>query len=319
MIKALYLWPAVLLFAQVWFVRRFKWDGWMIPVLAWFAFTGVCFLAWNHHSAVVNDTSLFTRGAKPTSHLGVSALFSPDFYRAQIIGRPKMWLGFLGALLYLVGLWAAWTGRAGWKPTSMVLLVVIPPTYLLAFSNMNRPHDYYQLIITPFLAIVAGHGLRWLLSRRSIPGATGRASLLATAAVGLVVAAGVFSYLVWLHQPRRDAYKERLEQLCAGKVEPWAPGMIFVAYQISSAPLDHDVPEFLYAAKLWGYGHTVASLAQAKLLFEKYAPTFPRLDSVVFYGTECPVWMPATRFHLSVKDDQNRFYLFQRVSPRVSE
>jgi hypothetical protein len=315
MIKALYLWPAVLLLAQVWLARRFKWDAWMIRVLAWFALTGVCFLAWNHHAAGVNDASIFTRGAKPTSHLGMSALFSPDFYRAQIIGRPKVWLGFLGALLYPVGLWAAWRDRSAWKPTSMALLVLIPPTYLLAFSNINKPHEYYQLIITPFLAMVAGHGLRWLISGRSIPGAPAAARLAATGAVGFLVAAGVFTYLVWLHQPRRDPQKERLERLCAGKVQPWAPGMVFVAYQISGAPLDHDVPEFLYAAKLWGYGHTVASLAQAKLLFDKYAPAFPRLESVVFYGTDCPVWMPATQFHLSVKDDRNRFYLFQHVSP----
>jgi hypothetical protein len=136
---------------------------------------------------------------------------------------------------------------------------------------------------------------------------------LSEAAVGLIVAAGVFTYVVWLHQPRRDAQLERLQRLCEGKVQPWAPGMVFVAYQISGAPLNQDVPEFLYAAKLWGYGHTVGSLAEAKPLFEKFAPAFPRLESVVFYGTECPSWMPAGEYRLSVKDDRNRFYVFQNV------
>jgi len=311
MIKALYLWPAVLLFAQAWLARRFKWNAWMIRVLAWFALSGVCFLAWNHYAARVNDASLFTRGVRPTSLLGMSALLSPEFYRGQIIQRPKVWLGIPGAVLYLVGLWAAWRDRSKWRSTSMALLILIPPTYLLVFSNINKPHDYYQLIITPFLAIVAGYGLRRLLAQGALAEARASARLAAAGAVGLLVAAGVFTYLVWFHMPRRDAQRERLEQLCAGKVQPWAPGMVFVAYQISGAPLHQDVPEFLYAAKLWGYGRTVASVADAKLLFDKYAPAFPRLDSVVFYGTDCPAWMPAKQFRLAVMDDSNRFYLFQ--------
>jgi hypothetical protein len=319
MIKALYLWPAVLLFGQVWLARRFKWDAWLLRITAWFVFAGACFLAWNHYAAGVNDASPFTRGIRPTSLLGISALLSPDYYVTQILHRPRFWLGILGAVLYPVGLWAAWSDRSEWKRSSksllILVLVLIPPTYLLAFSNINKPHDYYQLIITPFLAMVAGYGLRWLLARWPLAGAPpATARRVAMGAVGVLVAAGLFMYLVWLHEPRRDARLEQLEQFCAGKVQPWAPGMIFVDNQLGGLPLDHDVPEYLYAARLWGYGHTVEGLAQAKVLFDKYAPAFPRLEAVVFYGSECPAWMPADQFRLSAKDDRHRFYLFQQGS-----
>ncbi|MEO6034315.1 MAG: glycosyltransferase family 39 protein, partial [Verrucomicrobiota bacterium] len=159
MIKALYLLPAVLLLLQQLMARRFRFDRRILQVGVVFAVAGACFLIWNHHATVVNESSPFTDGVKPTSLLGFSALLAPEFYNAFLLHRPKRELGLIGLLLYPIGLWAAWFHGRKWPHfRSLLLIVLIPPTYLLCFANINRPHDYYQLIITPFLAIVSGYG-----------------------------------------------------------------------------------------------------------------------------------------------------------------
>ena len=322
MMKALYLWPTVLLFCQAVIVRRFKLDLRITGIIAVFVAAGGCFLAWNNYAGKVNSASPFTTaiygvagGLKPTSQLGFSALISPVYYYFQLLIRPKWWLGVLGVLLYPVGAMAAWKGTGERARTAVLwLLILVPPTYLLLFANINLPHDFYQLIITPFLAIVSGYGLRWLGMRataRFPKFGSARDATLAGAGVVLVVVA-VLTYCVWIRAPRVDAPNLKFQQLCAGKFDPGAQAMIFVTPSVSGGPRTSNLPSYLYAARLWGYGKIVKNDEEARPQFEQLAPAFPRLEYVVFYGTEQPKWLPES-FHLRIQDDNQRFYVFQRV------
>jgi 4-amino-4-deoxy-L-arabinose transferase-like glycosyltransferase len=320
MMKALYLWPAVLLFGQAVIARRFKPNRRIVGIVAVFAAVGACFLAWNSYAGRINRASPFVEavsgvsgGIKPTSHLGFSALLSPNFYYTQIFHMPNWWLGALGTMLYPIGLLAVWRKTCEGARTSILwLLIVVPPTYLLLFADINA-QEFYSLIITPFLAIVSGYGLRWLglLAVAKFPKLGSAADAMLAGAGAALVAASVLIYCVWFRAPLVNAQLLKFQELCVGKFEPWAPAMLFVARDIGGADSSPNIPEFLYAARLWGYAHLVNSAEEARPKFETLAPVFPRLEFVVFYGIKPPEWMPRS-FHLEIKDDSRRFYVFQR-------
>jgi hypothetical protein len=315
MIKTLYLWPVTLLLLCAVGTRRIKFDWGTVRLFSVFAIAGSSFLLWNRYAAVVNDQSAFSRGLQPTSLLGFSALVDPKYYVTMIIRRPKWWLGPLGALLYPFGLWAMWRERRNSpRPDVLLLLVLIPPLYLLLFSFINRPHDYYQLIITPFLSVVPAYGLAWLAKR--MPSLTaesdviGRFSFPALCAIFLVAAP--LTYLFWFHGGQPDPRIVLFDRLCAGKVAPGSSGMLFVAIDYCSSPPDSHIPEFLYAAHLWGYGRVVPNDNRARAYFEQWAPEFPKLDYVVLYGTDLPNWLPPRVFALVSEDVDHRLYIFRR-------
>lgn len=319
MIKALYLWPAVLLFLVKVGSRRFRLDAALWKVFGLFAVSGVCFLAWNFYASSVNDTSRFTRGVKPTTLLGLSELFFPGFYKEMLFHRSKRLLGGFGLACYPIGLWAAWVLRSRRDVARPLwLLILIPPSYLALFSNINRPHDYYQLIIAPFLAAVAAFGLVWL-GRKVLSAVRGgvaleRTALVVTAAV--LTASAVYTYRGWYHWPQSDALVLKFERLCAGKFEPQSPAMVFVAETNANCPLGSDIPEFIYAANLWGFGRTVPSARQSFKLYEEYAPGFTNLEYLVFYGTEYPTWVPTNQFSPDFQDPEHRVFAFRRSSVR---
>lgn len=299
LIKALYLWPAVLLVAQQFFARRGKLDAPLVRVGVVFALAGAAFVAWNLYAIHINDASPFTRNVKPTTLLGISAWFSPEFYWTLLMRRPKWWLGLPGVLLYPAGLWVVWRQRnaAAW------LLVLIPPTYLLAFANVNLPHDYYQLIITPFLAVVPALALdRWC----------GRRTNFAWAAGLVGIGAAAFMYLAWKHQPQVEPELLRLERLCAGKLSPGKSAMVFVGQEKCGGRIDSYIPEFIYAARQRGYGRSVADANGGARYFRALAGAFPHLDYVICFGTESPGWLPKERFEPLVTDAAEQLYIFQR-------
>jgi hypothetical protein len=315
LIKALYLWPAVLLIGQCFLARRFKFDRQLLLILVVFAVAGVCFIGWNRYAAQVNSGNLLSEGLRPTSHIGYSALLNVDFYSLMLKTRPKEWLGLLGVLLYVFGLWAWWSERrmAGWR-SRLFLIVCVPPTYLLAFAKINYPHNYYQLIITPFLAIVSANGVVWLAKRYQPPAALDysilKQSVFAVALSVLALAAAA-NYVVWFKWPRLDSRTVTFERLCAGKVEPWAPAVLFSTARETGMDTYSYVPQFLYAGKLWGYSWVVPNAESAKEKFELVRRGFTRLDYLVFYGTELPKWVASNDFQLIHQDDANRFFVFQ--------
>lgn len=310
LIKALYLWPTVLLVVTGLWQRQLRFNSRIWGVLAVFAIAGACFLAWNAYAAQVNAASPFTDKVKPTSHLGFSSLVLPSFYSDQLFHRPKRWLG-VGVLLYPVGLWAALvTARRRTVAHALRLLIIIPPTYLVLFADINRPHEYYQLIITPFLAIVPAWGLICLAEQIPARLRCGLGIILG----GILVGSSIFVYKVWLKFPRPDPQVVRFQQLCAGRFPARSPAMVFISSQMANGHTNSYIPEFIYAANLWGYGKTVDEIDKAKPIFEKFFPAFEQLDYVVFYGTARPDWMPTNRFRLSIEDTQNRLFVYQNSS-----
>jgi 4-amino-4-deoxy-L-arabinose transferase-like glycosyltransferase len=314
MIKALYLWPAVLLLAYVIISRGIRLDSLTLRVIAIFAISGFCFVAWNYYASRINGASPITRGIRPTSCLGVGAVLETDFYITHLIRRPKWWLGVFGAMLFPIGLLAGCFQSQDKKQAAVFwTIALIPPTYLLTFADING-HDYYQLLITPFLAIVSAYGLCWLGSRWFIGKLSARTGqCLVAAAVALFLAISIFTYSIWLKVPRISEQILKFRELCAGKFPREAPAMVFVANANYAAPPNSYIPEFLYAAGLWGYGRTVKDTDAARSQFEQYVSGFTRLDYVLFYGTEKPQWLPQVKFHIAFQDDTERFYVFKRV------
>jgi 4-amino-4-deoxy-L-arabinose transferase-like glycosyltransferase len=227
--KTLYLWPGVLLFAQESLARRFRPDRSLLRISVVFAVTGVCFVVWNRYAASANAANLLSKGLKLTSLLGFSPLLNLDFYSVMLRTRPKAWLGLLGALFYLFGLWAWWSERRveGWR-SKLFLIICVPPTYLLAFAKINYPHDYYQLIISPFLVIISAKGVVWLAKKFQPPALDYPIIKQTTFAVAVRVwvVAAVANYLLWFRWPRIDSRMVAFERLRAGKAEPWAPAIL---------------------------------------------------------------------------------------------
>jgi 4-amino-4-deoxy-L-arabinose transferase-like glycosyltransferase len=323
MIKALYLWPAVSLLLYGLLRRRLKVDARGIAIAAILFISGASFLVWNHYAAEINNASPFTRGIKPTALLGMSALGEPRFYLNQLVNRPKWWVGILGVLLYPIGLWATWVERRApahtlapaeqsWRVA--LLLFVIPPTYLLIFANINHPHEYYQLIITPFLAMSIGYGLEWLVQKleRSRRGFFGPMSASRAAAVLLIVT-GLASYGFWRRHAQPNPKLLQFQNLCAGKIVPGSSAMLFASPSATGYPVGFQVPEYLYAARVWGYGKITPDTAAARKEYEKLAPDFPGLKYVVLYGFEAPAWSQTETFVLSSRATVEKLLVFERV------
>jgi len=327
LIKPLYLWPSVLLVAHAFSTRRPKLDRCILQIAVVFALAGASFIAWNHYATRVNGASVITRGNSPTALLGFSTLLNPKFYYFMLISRPKVWLGPIPALLYLFGLWAWLAERRGRNQSSdiglptkcserLLPILLAPPTYLVAFANINYPHDYYQLIISPFLAVVSAMGLRWLAARFAlrIPNPAKLYPALALCAGNVLLVAAFLTYAMWFKMPSVNHRLTDFENLCAGKMQPWAPAMLFASPDASGLPTNSYIPGFLYAARLWGYSWVVQDAAAAKAPFEEISPSFSRLDYLVFYGTGRPDWLPSARFRLAIQDDPHGLLVFQRIA-----
>jgi hypothetical protein len=316
LMKTLYLWPIVLLFGQEFFARRGRLDWSLLRIVVVFAVTGACFVVWNRYAASANAANSLSEGVKPTSLLGFSALLKPDFYSFMLKTRPKVWLGLLGALFYVLGLWAWWSERTeGWK-SKLFLIVLVPPTYLVAFANINYPHDYYQLIISPFLAIISAKGVVWLAKKFQRPALEYpviKQNIFAMA-VSVWVLAAVANYVLWLKWPQVDSRQVEFGKLCAGKIQPWAPAILFGTHEATG--MNDYLPPFLYAGKLWGYGWVVPDGESAKHKFEVVRSGFERLDYVIFYGTQLPKWVPSNEFQLKHQDDVHHFFVFQKRMSR---
>jgi len=316
LIKALYLWPSVLLFGQTLLTKKFKIDRPLLRMLIVFAAAGVCFIGWNRYAAQVNATNSLASGLKPTSLLGFSSLLERGFYSTMLKERSRQWLGLLGAILYPFGLWAWWSGRrtATWR-SKLFLALFIPPSYLLAFPQINHPHNYYQLIVAPFLAVASANGVVWLAKKfqHSSLGFSVLKKNVLTVAVSVWVIAAVANYVLWYKWPRIDRRTLEFEKLCAGNVEPWAPTILFATAEVTVMDRSNifQIPQFLYAGKLWGYGCTVPDVASAREIFEVARKGFQRLDYIVFYGTEFPKWMPNEDFLIVKQDNIHRLFVFK--------
>ena len=84
--------------------------------------------------------------------------------------------------------------------------------------------------------------------------------------------------MTWLRAPKLDPRVLKFQELCAGKFIPGSSAMIFVAQSACGDSVRGYIPQYIYAAKLRGFGKTVDDTAEAQSCFEKPAPAFPRLE-----------------------------------------
>jgi hypothetical protein len=312
LIKALYLWPAVLLLAVHFFQRGFRFDARTLKITFLFGFAGVLFIAWNKYASHINNLSPISRGVQPTSLLGFDSLLTLGFYQEEILHRPRMWLG-LSALFYPLGVWAGIKLWPNARKSMYWFFVLVPPTYLILFANINYPHDYYQLIITPFLAVTSAFGAAFVgrsLCSRFFPGA--QKFLGIVLAAGLIILWSAPVYRLWLKRPVLDPLLLQFEKLAAGKFEKGATGMLFVSTNAIQAANGTYIPGYQYAAGLWGYGRAVNTDSEAKAQFQEFSPGFSRLDYLVFYGMPPPDWTAALSFHLTSGNSTNQLFIYRR-------
>jgi hypothetical protein len=309
MMKALYLWPTILLLGYLVIRSRARYSGQLLAILIILFFCGISFIAWNFHAMQINNNSPITAGIKPTTLLGASALIDPQFYVSMIIRRPKIWLGPLAAAAYPLGLWAIFRKPLERRFAPFALVAVIPPSYLLVFANINNPHDYYQLITTPFLSIIAAEGLLWTASH-ILPCRLATPSL-----IGVLAIITTIFYIGWLHAPKVDQRPIAFQKLCKNLSKPLAPGMVFVSTNKYFVP-HRSIPEFIYASGLWGEGKVVDNPADAYRVYQRSLAGFTKVDNLVFYGTEKPDWIPTNLFRLSAEDKASGFFAFRSLSSR---
>ena len=97
------------------------------------------------------------------SHLGWKVLTTPSFY-ITIAFRYLFYIQTPVTLFLALIAVISCLGSKKIHAYILVLFFALPYSYYFTFANINRPHDYYSLILVPFVAIVAGAGLQQLLN-----------------------------------------------------------------------------------------------------------------------------------------------------------
>lgn len=125
-------------------------------VFAWLliGIGGLFLMAWLYTS------SKLTTAQDVSSHLGWSVLKQPSFYFTIYlrfffyIQNPfTLLFSIFGVFFFIKKI------NNFYIATSFASL---PFLYYLVFADINRPHDYYSLILVPYLAILAGAGVDWI-------------------------------------------------------------------------------------------------------------------------------------------------------------
>ena len=284
--KALYLFPVLVLIAVLGGRRRAeRWKTAALLIAAMVP-SGICFLLWNWHCNRVNGASPFTAGLEPTSLLGFSSLFTTSWYVTmgkRLLGEC---IGPLGGILVLIGwCWAGITAlrsrrlEAAQLPLIITLLTVAG--YWLCFPNINFPHNYYSLIMVPFLSIAAAMTImqfcEWLKPAKF----AGLVFLL----LGLATGGASAAFFLDRRGFPEPATMLTLWDRGRGAFHHGDYAMLFMAESLS--PFEgnrHEIPHALYAIGLRGSAWTVADGDVAQEFWKEYRPDYRHLHYVVFYG-----------------------------------
>lgn len=77
----------------------------------------------------------------------------------------KLWLGMSGVIFFGAGLIPTSINRKKMGATSVLYFWGIGMgMYLVVFATGNVRHDYYQVMLLPFVSLVVGKGIDWILS-----------------------------------------------------------------------------------------------------------------------------------------------------------
>lgn len=227
LIKPLYLLPLALMvmaeFSTALIKEKSMWcgfAGWLnhrkavwIPL----TFALVVMIGW------LNASSLLSSGQDVTSHLGWSALRNPSFY----ITITLRYLFYIQTPIALLFTMLGWIWLRGNTPNNRMhwwVFALLPCIYYLLFANINRPHDYYSLILVPFVALASGGGMQWLLET-----ARTHANKVTAAIAITSFLLGSFLYLCnyWLTPNTRNRYSE-LAATSQGLLQPYGWSLVLV-------------------------------------------------------------------------------------------
>lgn len=158
-IKPLYLMPVIVFLAADFFkTRRVP----FAPIIAGLV-AGAALAAWSNHVATVNGQYFFTRGLNLIlDSNGLGPVFSLGYYAALGWRLLNNYLNPVGFALIVVFLVALPKLKFDMK-RNVAIIFVLAGLYLSLFAQMNRPHNYYQMILMPFLAMIAALGVDYLV------------------------------------------------------------------------------------------------------------------------------------------------------------
>jgi len=187
-----------------------------VPILV----AGIILLIW------LKISSTQSSAQDVTSHLGWQVLLKPSFY-------------FTVAIRYLFFIQSPITILLGWLgvcwvlkkekmvATSFIIFFTLPFTYYVAFANINRPHDYYSLILVPFVSMAAGAGIQKLTENMNCNSLFSRFGIFPVLVI--LFLGNIFLYFTnyWMSPNLRNRYSE-FATASQGILEPYHYSLVFV-------------------------------------------------------------------------------------------
>ena len=164
LLKPLYIFPLLVIFGFAVFLHR------KVAYLfhfAVFAIAAIVMFFWLHHAAVINALSPFTANLTVQSHLGFSKVVQIEYWLIilyRVVNQIAVGPAFFLLLFSFVGLKSV-DQRIR---TNIMLCWTIILGYLVIFAKINFPHDYYQLILVPFFALLVAYAAVFLYQQLKI-------------------------------------------------------------------------------------------------------------------------------------------------------
>lgn len=232
--KPLYLFPALVFYAFFLFKDGakkffknliFEKNGRF--VLAVFLVATVCLIGWELQASKYGSKTMI-------EHLGFYPLLGPQFYIENIIRFFSKDMSLISAMFYFFGIYAM---IFNWRSsdTRYWLLVGIPFLYIVIFAEMNHAHDYYQLLILPYLGFVASLGLTFF--EDLLKEGQKRLFVLTVFSLSTISAILIFLFNGWFHLMPDPLY---LRAVAEKKVSPGSYSLLYVDKSL------YTMDDFLY-------------------------------------------------------------------------
>jgi hypothetical protein len=151
--------------------------------------------------------------------------------------------------------------------------------YLVFFANINLPHDYYQLILMPFLAILVAWTGWKVLDEINVPAL--KMVLVSVFICSVVVVSSVTSLTMMENSKSIPVFGAKVKPFLVGN-----RGLVIYGPLNNALELDHQFndPAFLAAVDRIGLMRPVVSVDEALSDLQKIKAHFnDNYDEVVFY------------------------------------
>lgn len=161
-VKPLYLAP----FCVIFFFTFFKKDKRTIILYGIsLSIALACLFLWLRHAKAVNSMYFFTYNFAVEDHLGFKYFFTFTYW-AKMMQRfvLKITPGPL-ILFFLLSLVFFFLKDASLNIGPVIVTWTCIGVYLFSFANINRPHDYYQLILTPLTSFLAAFTFNYIYKK----------------------------------------------------------------------------------------------------------------------------------------------------------